>query len=223
MTSAIELDKAMQGVAGWRGVHAVDTLEAPLKAGECAVVNLQGIAEPGSHWVACVRLEGRAVYWCPFGAPPDPRVVAWLGGHPLVSTGEYQGLRSEQCGQFCVFFLRHLAEHSDLYRALYVDLVPGGDNERAVKSFWQRIQKQAMGKDINPNPKSGLLYAGKGAPETAYCLKCRSKEPIKGAHATTMKNGRHAVAGTCAKCGGKVSLIVAGHRAEPKGAGLYLL
>ena len=54
MTSAVELDKAMQGVAGWRGVHAVDTLGTPLRAGECAVVNLQGIAEPGSHWVACV-------------------------------------------------------------------------------------------------------------------------------------------------------------------------
>ena len=100
MTSAVELDKAMQGVRGWRGVHAVDTLGAPLGAGECAVVNLQGIAEPGSHWVACTKQTGRVVYWCPFGAPPDPRVVAWLGGHPLVSTGEYQRLRSEQCGQF---------------------------------------------------------------------------------------------------------------------------
>ena len=201
MTSAVELDKAMQGVAGWRGVHAVDTLGAPLRAGECAVVNLQGIAEPGSHWVACTRQTGQAVYWCPFGAPPDPRVVAWLGGHPLVSTGEYQGLRSEQCGQFCVFFLRHLAEHGDLYRALYDDLTPGANNEACVKSLWQRIQKQPM------------------AVDTAYCLKCRAKEPIKGAHATTMKNGRHAVAGTCGKCGGKVSLIVAGTR----GKGLYLL
>ena len=219
MTSAVELDKAMQGVAGWRGVHAVDTLGTPLRQGECAVVNLQGIEEPGSHWVACIRQTGRAVYWCPFGAPPDPRVVAWLGGHPLVSTGEYQGLRSEQCGQFCVFFLHHLAEHGDLYRALYEDLTPGCNNEAHVKSFWARIQKHAMGKAINPNPTSGLLYAGKGIADTAYCLKCRSKETIKGAHTTTLKNGRHAVAGTCSTCGGKVSRIVAG----TNGKGLYLL
>ena len=61
--------------------------------------------------------------------------------------------------------------------------------------------------------------AGKGIADTAYCLHCRAKEHIKGAHATTMKNGRHAVAGSCGKCGGKVSLIVAGTR----GKGLYLL
>lgn len=51
---------------------------------------------------------------------------------------------------------------------------------------------------------------GKGIADTAHCLKCRAQTPIKGAHAYTMTNGRHAVAGTCGTCGGKVSRIIAG-------------
>ena len=103
----------MAGVRRWQGVYAVDVLPRPLKAGDSVIVNLQESDEAGSHWVAAVKLRGHSVYFDPFGAEPDDRVKRWLGGHPLVSTADYQQLTSEQCGQFCVYFLRHLAEHGD--------------------------------------------------------------------------------------------------------------
>jgi hypothetical protein len=37
--------------------------------------------------------------------------------------------------------------------------------------------------------------------ETAYCVKCKAKSEMKDAKKVTMKNGRPAMKGTCAKCG----------------------
>ena len=37
--------------------------------------------------------------------------------------------------------------------------------------------------------------------EIAYCVKCKAKSEMKDAKKVTMKNGRPAMKGTCAKCG----------------------
>jgi len=36
--------------------------------------------------------------------------------------------------------------------------------------------------------------------ETAYCVKCKEKVQIKSGEKVTMKNGRPAMKGQCAKC-----------------------
>jgi len=41
----------------------------------------------------------------------------------------------------------------------------------------------------------------------AYCVKCKEKVEVKDAEEVTMKNGRPAVKGICAKCGTKVFKI----------------
>jgi len=41
----------------------------------------------------------------------------------------------------------------------------------------------------------------------AYCVKCRAKKEIKGAHNITLKNGRPAVQGSCPTCGTKLTRI----------------
>ena len=35
----------------------------------------------------------------------------------------------------------------------------------------------------------------------AYCVKCKKKTEMKDPHEVTMKNGRHAMKGTCSVCG----------------------
>lgn len=35
----------------------------------------------------------------------------------------------------------------------------------------------------------------------AYCVKCKKKTEMKNPQEVTMKNGRHAMRGTCAVCG----------------------
>jgi len=44
--------------------------------------------------------------------------------------------------------------------------------------------------------------------EMAYCVKCKAKSEIKSAQKVTMKNGRPAMKGVCAKCGTGVYRIM---------------
>ncbi|HKC73284.1 MAG TPA: DUF5679 domain-containing protein [Chloroflexota bacterium] len=46
------------------------------------------------------------------------------------------------------------------------------------------------------------------ATQEAYCVKCRTKRPIKNAQETTMKNGRRALKGQCEVCGTNVTLML---------------
>jgi len=45
--------------------------------------------------------------------------------------------------------------------------------------------------------------------EEAYCVKCRTKSEMVNAKTVTMKNGRPAVQGQCAKCGTGMYKILA--------------
>ena len=41
----------------------------------------------------------------------------------------------------------------------------------------------------------------------AYCMKCKAKSQMKDAKEVTMKNGKKAMSGVCAKCGTKMFKI----------------
>jgi len=41
----------------------------------------------------------------------------------------------------------------------------------------------------------------------AYCVKCKAKREVKDPQQVTMKNGKHAVKGTCPVCGTSVFKI----------------
>ena len=212
MTTSVQLDEAMRGVPGWRGCVPVDVLGPRLKPGECCIINLERSDQPGSHWVSASRQTKHVLYFDPFGAEPDDRVLRWLG-HPFENRAKYQQVDSEQCGQFNVFVLRHVAEDPDLYNLLYKLLRPGGENEAVVRRYFNSLTQKT-------SPPS-MAVTGRGIADTAYCMKCRAQKPMNKAHAVTMKNGRHAVAGVCASCGTKMFRIVAGTRAH-KGTGLFL-
>jgi hypothetical protein len=44
----------------------------------------------------------------------------------------------------------------------------------------------------------------------AYCVKCKQKRDIKNPEQVVLKNGRHAVRGTCAVCGTRLYAFVKG-------------
>lgn len=48
----------------------------------------------------------------------------------------------------------------------------------------------------------------------AYCVKCREKREIQDEKAVTMKNGRHAIEGTCAVCGTRLFRMISNKDAE---------
>jgi hypothetical protein len=42
----------------------------------------------------------------------------------------------------------------------------------------------------------------------AYCVKEKAQKPMKDAHEVTLKNGKHALQGTCASCGTKMMKFI---------------
>jgi hypothetical protein len=50
----------------------------------------------------------------------------------------------------------------------------------------------------------------------AYCVKCREKREIKGPKPVEMKNGRHAIEGTCPVCGTRLFRMVSDKDAKAK-------
>ena len=46
------------------------------------------------------------------------------------------------------------------------------------------------------------------AEHMVYCVKCKSKQEMKNAQQTTLKNGKPAMQGTCAVCGTKTMLFL---------------
>ncbi len=46
------------------------------------------------------------------------------------------------------------------------------------------------------------------AVQEAYCVKCRTKRPMKDTQETTMKNGRRALKGQCEVCGTNLTRIL---------------
>ena len=70
--------------------------------------------------------------------------------------------------------------------------------------------REAVTGSLNAPPTSGLTKVIPAIVKRvrAYCVKCRTKRQMKNPVAVTLKNGRPAIQGICAKCGTKMSLIV---------------
>ena len=127
-SSSADLDRAMQGVAGYQGAVPVDRLPKTLKPRQSVIVNLQTSAEGGSHWVCAKHLRGLSLYFDPFGGQPDDRVLGLLhrsGGKAYINNAQYQNKDSDRCGAYCVYVLQRIQEPKDIYRVLYEDLRPG--------------------------------------------------------------------------------------------------
>ena len=149
-SSSLDLDRVMAGMQGYRGAVPVDRLPKTLKQGQSLIINLQTSQEGGSHWVCLKHLPGLSLYFDPFGAPPDDRVLALLhrsGGTPYVNNSQYQHKDSDRCGAYCAYVLQNVRSTKDIYRVLYEDLKPGWStaiqkrNEKRVAPYMQALQR----------------------------------------------------------------------------------
>jgi hypothetical protein len=88
-------------------------------------------------------------------------------------------------------------------------------NVRSGNQLWiERNPQQVVdlaGADTNHRRESNLNLnegIGLGGGMTAYCVKCRQKQPMKDAKKVKTKNNRSALKGQCSKCGTKMMKFV---------------
>lgn len=82
----------------------------PLKPfnNECAIINLDTISGPGTHWVAYSKNKKTVHYFDSYGnLPPPLELIKYLGSDSKIyyNYKKYQNYGSVICGQLCLKFL----------------------------------------------------------------------------------------------------------------------
>lgn len=104
-----QLAKRMR-IPFFRGVFMRNTLPASPHMNENAIINLDDVEGPGTHWVAYAKRGDRAMYFDSYGnLQPPKEFVRYI--KPYVKKIEYnysshQRYNQTICGQLCLQFLR---------------------------------------------------------------------------------------------------------------------
>jgi hypothetical protein len=99
------------------GVFSKDQLAGRAPDGKFYIVNLQDSgAGFGTHWVAVVDFMAVPVYIDPYGVHPPPIIAEFMSRSRSrkpwrYSAAQYQTLESDQCGEYCVYFIEELWKH----------------------------------------------------------------------------------------------------------------
>jgi hypothetical protein len=108
------------------------------------IVNLEPSTMAGSHWVSVYNTGDRCLYIDSYGIAPSSSVLKWIGKKKyLYNSSQYQELTSENCGEFCCYFLSKLFRGEPLYDVLYktLDVFPSDKNEKTVSKYFSSLNK----------------------------------------------------------------------------------
>ena len=105
-------------------IHAVvmkNELPPKVKDGNY-IVNLQSSTQgDGTHWTGLIVEKKNALFFDPFGAEPSQEIVDFIKKRKDCTLGytsrDIQDLTSHNCGYFCLAFLLHLKDCTDLFDA----------------------------------------------------------------------------------------------------------
>jgi hypothetical protein len=98
----------------FRGVYMRDTMPVDPLANECAVVNLDSIRGPGTHWIAYSKHKNIVYYFDSFGnLPPPVELIEYFGNgiKMFYNHYNYQPYNTSICGQLCLQFLHHFNKY----------------------------------------------------------------------------------------------------------------
>lgn len=104
MTST-DLENAMKGVRGFKGVYAMDQIPMRLSPGESFIANIDRASRRGSHWIAVYRTPLLIYYYNSFARSPTlaVRQLARNEGVQCVYNRTRHQQRDElNCGERCM-------------------------------------------------------------------------------------------------------------------------
>lgn len=103
----IDIEKYCKHIKHFRGVFMLDDLPKTPRVNECAIVNLDKLVNPGTHWVAFKKKGNKSIYFDSFGKlPPAPEIQQYLKGSIIeYNYMKYQDYDTYNCGHLCIQFL----------------------------------------------------------------------------------------------------------------------
>jgi len=111
--SNLELEKMVKQlkIKNFKGVFMIDTLPDKSSEKECGIVNLDSIANEGTHWVCYYKDKNKKYYFDSFGLSPPLKIKKYLGKNILTSTFQIQKLGTNYCGHLCLYILYELNQN----------------------------------------------------------------------------------------------------------------
>lgn len=99
---------ANNNIPYFRGVYMRDNLPLKPKPIECSIVNLDSSNNPGTHWVAFVKIYKYCEYFNSYGdLKPPAELVKYLRDTDLYyNYTKYQTYNTYNCGHLCLQFLK---------------------------------------------------------------------------------------------------------------------
>ena len=98
------------GIPCFRGVFIRDAVPPTPHPIECGILNHNDRYGPGTHWTSWHKDKGSKVYFDPYGLPSFAEMVEYLRPKFRYSLDELQKRGTVQCGHFCLYMLKLLAE-----------------------------------------------------------------------------------------------------------------
>ena len=120
-------------IPNFKGIFARNEV-MPREHSPC-IINLDELANAGTHWVCCVP-GGRALWYFDsfgMGFPQE-----FKSSKPVIwNSSQYQNINSVLCGYYCLFFLHQWAQGKDFYDILKpFSLSDTMKNEKFIKEYF---------------------------------------------------------------------------------------
>ena len=96
-------------IKNYRGNYMRDTLPKEIRTRECAIINLDSIKNPGTHYVCYWKQGNIRIYFDSFGLPPAQEIIKYLGKSIQYNCTEIQERESVICGHYCLYVLKCLS------------------------------------------------------------------------------------------------------------------
>lgn len=102
---------AKKNLPTFKGTFMRNNLPNKCRKNESAIINLDDMTGPGTHWVAYLKKNNEVYYFDSFGnLPPPVELIKYLGSdsHIYYNFKRYQNYGSVNCGQLSLKFLYNL-------------------------------------------------------------------------------------------------------------------
>ena len=121
--SNLKIDEILKHDKNDIGTYSIDN--APiLKNNQSTIINLQDSNQVGSHWTCYRKRNDKIFYFDSYGVAYIPDVIKnQYPNHKFISNiYRIQSMDSNQCGRFCILFVKSNIENKNDYNNFYYNL-----------------------------------------------------------------------------------------------------
>ena len=114
-----EITKECENIKDFRGVYLRDNLpKYPFKT-EIGILNLDSVANNGTHWTLYYKNKQKCFYFDSFGHHPPAELVNYFKNDIWFSTFVLQDIGTKNCGHLCITLAHFIDKFNSFPKAVY--------------------------------------------------------------------------------------------------------